>query len=332
MTRDQVLLALQQEYAKRREENMRLYEVNRQEACRRCPGLEELLDTRHAAILKGVRTSLLSRNKTPGENAQLPNAMQLMNQRIAEALKAAGLPQNALEPVYTCKICRDEGYVYEPARRMCDCMRRELNRRMLGELGLTAAEHTFEAFDETLLGDEPDENGVTQRQRALLARNVCKRYADEFPHTETPNLLLTGKSGLGKTFLLHAIASRLVERDVMPVYTSAYHLVEVARKAYFENAPEQMTEMLEAPVLLIDDLGTEPLMQNITIEQLFNLLNERQLNRRHTVISTNLTMTELKERYNERIASRLLDDASWRRLTLTGNDVRKKLKRGAAKA
>ena len=102
--------------------------------------------------------------------------------------------------------------------------------------------------------------------------------------------------------------------------------------SYFENNGEKLSEMMNAPILLIDDLGTEPMLQNITIEQLFNLLNERQLNRRHTVISTNLTMTELKERYNERIASRLLDDASWRRLTLTGNDVRKKLKRGAAKA
>ena len=56
--------------------------------------------------------------------------------------------------------------------------------------------------------------------------------------------------------------------------------------------------------------------------------NERQLNRRHTVISTNLTMAELKERYTERVSSRLLDETSWRRLVFTGSDVRKKLKRG----
>ncbi|MBE5800852.1 MAG: AAA family ATPase [Clostridiales bacterium] len=333
MTREKLILELQQEYADRREENMRLYDQRREEACQRCSGLRQLLDARHAAILSGVRTSLLSRSKKPGENAQLPNAMALMNQRIAETLAEGGLPANALEPVYTCPICRDEGYVYEPSRQMCRCMQQELNRRMLDVLGLGASAASFETFDESLFNEEKLEGEkLSQRQRALMARNTCQQYADSFPATVTPNLLLMGKSGLGKTFLLHAIAHRLVERDVMPAYTSAYHLLEVARKAYFENDSSRLAGLMEAPVLLIDDLGTEPLMQNITIEQLFNLLNERQMNRRHTVISTNLTMAELKERYTERIASRLQDDTSWRRLMLTGDDVRRKLKRGSEKA
>ncbi len=331
MTREQMVLALQQEYAARREENMRIYEQRRSEACRKCPGLREVLDARHAAVLQGVRTSLMNRFKKPGENAELPNAMALMNQRIAELLEAGGLSKDALEPVYTCSVCKDEGYVYDPSRRMCACMRQELNRRMLSELGLAAGEHTFEAFDESLFSDELDAGtGHSQRQHALQARNVCRAYADNYPDTATPNLLLFGKSGLGKTYLLHAIAHRLVERDIMPVYTSAYHLLEVARRAYFENDSEMLAEMMNAPILLIDDLGTEPMLQNITIEQLFNLLNERQLRHRHTVISTNLTVDELKERYTERIASRLRDETSWRKLLFVGDDVRKKLKRSKA--
>ncbi|MBE5815590.1 MAG: AAA family ATPase [Clostridiales bacterium] len=331
MTRDQLVLALQQEYAARREENMRIYDRRRREACEKCPGLEEVLDARHAAVLQGVRTSLMNRFKKPGENAELPNAMALMNQRIAELLAAGGLPKDALEPVYTCAVCKDEGYVYDPSRRMCACMQQELNRRMLGELGLGAEGNTFENFDESLFGEEVDaKTGYSQRQHALLARNVCLAYADSFPETATRNLLLFGKSGLGKTYLLHAIAHRLVERGIMPVYTSAYHLLEVARRAYFENDSEKLAEMMNASVLLIDDLGTEPMLQNITIEQLFNLLNERQLKRRHTVISTNLTVDELKERYTERVASRLMDESSWRKLLFVGDDVRKKLKRGKA--
>ena len=331
MTREQILLNLQQEYAARRADNMRIYEQRREEACAKCPGLQQVLDARHAAVLQGVRTSLLNRFKKFGENAELPNAMAVMNQRIAEILQENGLPANALEPVYTCAACKDEGYVYDPSRQMCACMRRELNQRMLGELGLGGEGNTFESFDEGLFSEEVAEGDrLSQRQRALMARNTCLDYAESFPDTATPNLLLSGKSGLGKTFLLQAIAHRLVERDVMPVYTSAYHLLEVARKAYFENSSEKLAEMMNARVLLIDDLGTEPMLQNVTIEQLFNLINERQLNRRHTVISTNLTMAELKERYTERIASRLMDESSWRRLVFTGSDVRKKLKRSKA--
>lgn len=328
MTREQLVLNLQQEYAHRREDNMVLYEGKTAGACARCAGLRELLDARHAMVLNGVRTGILNGGKTTDANAALPSAMAVINGRIAAALEKGGLNKDYLQPIYTCSVCRDEGYVYEPSRHMCVCMAKELNRRMLGELGLGEDGQTFGRFDEGLLSSEEGESGVSQRQTANLARKVCESYADRFPDTETRNLLLIGQSGLGKTFLLHAIAHRVVERGIMPAYTSAYRLLEVARKAYIENNSDYMAGMLNAPLLLIDDLGTEPLMQNITVTQLFILLNERQMAGRHTVISTNLHMSKLKERYTERISSRLMDASAWRRLTLTGDDVRKRLKRG----
>lgn len=327
MTRDQLVLALQQEYAHRREDNLRRFEEKTDAACERCPGLRELLNTRHSMVMRGVRTGILNAGKATTANAELPSAMANINERIAQALRAGGLDKDYLQPVYTCALCRDEGYTYTPSRRMCSCMAGELNRRMLAELGLSDGRQTFENFDESLFSAEADARGASQLQLALLAKRVCMAYADSFPATETRNLLITGKSGLGKTFMLHAIAHRLVERGVMPAYTSAYHMLEVARRAYMENNSDYMAGMMAAPLLLIDDLGTEPLMQNITVTQLFNLLNERQLAARHTVISTNLDMSELKERYTERITSRLMDASAWRKLTLVGDDVRKRLKR-----
>ena len=82
------------------------------------------------------------------------------------------------------------------------------------------------------------------------------------------------------------------------------------------------TSLLEAPLLLIDDLGTEPMMRNITVEYLFTLLNERMANKRHTVIATNLTPLQLQERYGERVASRLLDRSQTLPLLLRGKDLR----------
>ena len=73
-------------------------------------------------------------------------------------------------------------------------------------------------------------------------------------------------------------------------------------------------------------------MNNITVTQLFNLLNERQMAGRHTVISTNLTMSEMQERYTERITSRFLDATGCRRLLFIGGDIRRNLKRKADKA
>ena len=80
--------------------------------------------------------------------------------------------------------------------------------------------------------------------------------------------------------------------------------------------------LLDAPLLLIDDLGAEPLMRNITIEYLFLLLSERGLRDRHTVITTNLTPVQLQERYGERVSSRLLNRDTTGIIKLTGKDLR----------
>ena len=130
--------------------------------------------------------------------------------------------------------------------------------------------------------------------------------------------------------MLQCIARRVSQRGWLPVYTSAYRLFETARKAYMEGNPELMNGFMHAELLLIDDLGTEPLMNNVTVTQLFNLLNERQMAGRHTVISTNLNMAELQDRYTERITSRFLDAAACRRMMVLGMDIRRNIKRKAA--
>lgn len=327
MTRDQIILGLQRDYALRREENHRHFEQRCADACSQCPGLSDLLSARKEALMAGIRHGITAIHKNPQINATLSQTMALYNEKIAACLSSGGLSPLALQPVYTCSLCRDEGYIYEPIRHMCACFETELNRRMLDALGLTGPRsQTFEAFDEKLFSQEPvAPYGVSQRQMMLLNRNIALEYADTFPNTPTRDLLLIGQSGLGKTYLLHSIAHRLVKRGFLPLYLSAYRLFEIARKSYIDNDPEQMADIMDAPVLLLDDLGTEPLMNNITVTQLFALLNERQMAGLHTVISTNLTLTALKDRYTERVTSRLLDSRDCKQLNFIGEDIRKNL-------
>jgi len=332
MTSEQILLNLQQEYANRREENLRIFEEKQAQACALCPGLQELIAARHAAVMQGVRATILAKRKDPQAGGGLAEQMAKMNAQINASLEQAGLPADFLQPVYTCPVCRDEGYLYDPSRRMCDCFRLAYNRRLLAESGVAESAASFESFDETIFSDECDANGVSQRKMAIAIRDVCRNYADSFPETQTRDLLLMGKSGLGKTFMLQCIARRVADRGRLPVYTSAYRLFETARRAYMENDSDLMAGFMNAELLLIDDLGTEPLMNNVTVTQLFNLLNERQMAGRHTVISTNLSMTEMQERYTERITSRFLDMTGCRRLTFIGGDIRRNLKRKADNA
>ena len=324
MTREQLVLQLQQEFAARREDNLRAYEERITAACEVCEGLRALIAARRNALMEGLRGALYPVVKKEDANAALPSTLQQYNEKIAQKLKACGLPQETMAPIYTCPICKDEGYVYEPSRRMCTCLETELRQRMLTELGLQKTQ-TFEDFKEEVYNEEPVISSLTQRVLMRRNRDVCERFADTYPDTEVRDLLFTGKSGLGKTFLMQAIAHRVTSRGYSVQYISAYKLLDTMRKAYFENNDERLRPYMDAPLLLIDDLGTEPLMENITVIQLFNLLNERQNAGRHTIISTNLNMVELKARYTERITSRLMDDTCCKVLKFAGDDVRTRL-------
>ena len=325
MTRDRMILKLQEEYAARRDQNLIAYEARVGGLCERCEGLRELLDSRRGMMMSGIRNAFYADRKSGAANAGMTNALQAVNEKITALLKRCGLSADALNPLFTCAACRDEGYVYDPSRRMCECFERELNRRMLLELGLDES-HTFENFDpDTFAAGAPAP--VSQRQMMLRNRDLCERYANAYPETEASDLLFTGQSGLGKTYLMHAVAHRVTERGFSVEYISAFKLLEILRRAYFENNAAPLDALIAAPLLLIDDLGTEPLMENITVTQLFNLFNERQNQKRHTVISTNLSISELKARYTERITSRFLDESRCKTLKFIGDDVRPTLKK-----
>ena len=151
---------------------------------------------------------------------------------------------------------------------------------------------------------------------------MCERWANQYPDVPYRNVLLTGKSGLGKTFLMHAMANRMIERGLNVLVISAYQFVESARKSYFDQE-DSMDELMNVPILMMDDLGSEPLIRNITVELLFNLVNERMIRGRATVFSTNLKLEELRERYTERIVSRISDPSTSLVIALEGKDLRR---------
>lgn len=322
MRNNGLLEELQQEYEQRRLSNYAIFLQRQTDACQKCQGLQELLENRHNLVMNGIRSGILhTAPYTP--SIDTANAMVLLNEQIRQKLKEGGLPEDYLKPVYTCPVCKDEGFVYDPQRRMCECYTKALSSKLL--LQNVNPNHTFEAFDSSVFSHTIIE-GMNVSQQGLMLRNkaFCEGYADNYPQNQPKNLLLMGSSGLGKTFLMECIAHRIAERGYLPIYTSAYRLQEALRQAFFENNRELLNDYLEAELLMIDDLGTEPLMNNVTIEQLFNLLNERMLHGLHTVISTNFNANTIMNKYSERISSRLLDTLEFRQIKFYGNDIRDK--------
>ena len=287
---------------------------------RRDPEIARLRADSVSLALGTMRTILsLPTQEARVEAAQRMRARgQANNAEIRRRLKALGLPENDLELKYRCPVCKDTGYVGDAPARFCECFETRLRARRHEDGSMAGTdEQNFERFD---LNRFPEEGG--QRAQMALARRLCEEYADHFPETRYRNLLLTGAGGLGKTYLLNCIYARVCDRGLSAVRVTAFKLFESMRRQHMGDSESEFASLTEAPLLLIDDLGTEPMMRNITVEYLFLLLNERAAAKRHTVIATNLTATQLQERYGERVSSRLLDRSVCGVVQLRGKDLR----------
>ncbi len=280
------------------------------------PLFEELDLQRREGILKGLQLAIQG-IRPEGVEEQT----ERINKRILDLLREHDLPADYLEPVYQCAVCRDSGYVGTAPKTMCECVSRRYHELLSGELD-EADSPSFERFDLAVFPEAAlDTRGTTQRMLMEVIRRHAERYADEVPGGRL-NLLLYGPSGLGKTFVLRSVARRARERGTLTLTLNANALLNQIRQAYFAREDEVEQPYYTVPLLLIDDLGTEPLWENITLEQLFALLEHRIQNRLHTVISTNLPLDKIRERYTARIYSRLLDKEKSLALQFQGQDVR----------
>ena len=322
MTRSEHIRALQEEYAAQRAANEQDLDARVAHACSVEPRIAQLRSESADLALSAMRSIL--NQQTQEERVALANDMKrrgrAINAEIRALLRRHGLPEDALEPRYRCAQCRDTGYVGDAPARFCECFEARLRFRQYEDGSMARTdEQNFAAFNEKRI---PVDNG--QLEQMLSTRKMCEEYADRFPDTGYCNILLIGAGGLGKTFLLNSIFERVVSRGESAVRITSFRMFEAMRQQHVGNDPAYagFSALIDAPLLLIDDLGTEPMMRNITVEYLFTLLNERIAARRHTVIATNLTPPQLKERYGERVASRLLDKSLCRAIWLKGKDLR----------
>ena len=319
---DPILLDLLRTYEKQRETNAAQEASRHEKATRACPEITVLMEARQAMIFDFLRNSIST--QTYDASDDLVARMESYNQKLRELLIESGFPSDYLQPVFRCLLCKDTGYIETPLRERCICLQatyKEMVESQKDTLFSTAA--SFDSYDETRLPDTPlEELPMSQRAYTNALRNKCLAYAQAFPNTRTPNLLFVGQSGLGKTFLLQAIAKHVAEKGFHVECIGSFKLIEDARKAYFANQTEYLNHYFQCDLLLIDDLGTEPLMENITIPHLFQVIDRRLQNAKHTIISTNFNVQEIKARYTERIASRMLDARRCEIFAFFGRDIR----------
>ena len=243
----------------------------------------------------------------------------------AALLAAAGYPENYSEPHYECEKCQDTGYV---DGYMCSCMKQRLIMAGYESSGIARLMQN-ETFDTFSLDYYADDRRNLENMRYIY--QTMRRFAETFDPKSSKSIALFGGTGLGKTHLSTAAAKVIIERGFDVVYTGAIGMFSDFEKVRFGNASgresgEDTDRYFDCDLLIIDDLGSEVANQ-FTVSCLYDVINTRINKGLPMILSTNLRQDELRQRYWDRITSRIFGE--FVTLMLTGTDVRaKKLREG----
>ena len=307
---------IQRILSERQLEAHRRYLEKREEIFRKLPELEELEEKVRAFSLsvagemqQGNREGLLRLKEEIGKLHQEKEAL----------LKTAGYRiKDVEEEEHFCPLCQDTGYV---DGKKCQCflkLQGELLYRQ-SRMGAVLERENFSKFQLERF-DNKEKLGQcgnkTLREYIKEIRDYLTNYCEEYPKNNR-SILFTGNTGTGKTYFLHAIAKALLDRGVSVLYFTATGLFEYFSKRMREEDTEDYIE--EVDVILIDDLGTE-FSNSFTTSRFFALLNQRILDRKTMLISTNLNFKELRETYSDRVVSRFMSD--YEIIPLYGKDQR----------
>ncbi len=256
------------------------------------------------------------------QNAMQEAREKNLNLQLERAeLIAANFPAGFLDEGPICDTCGGSGYI---GSTMCECLAELCRQEQKKELTFLMGQERFEQFRLDYYPDRIDPKlGVNIRTVMEKTLNTCRRYAINFSE-KSPNLLFSGDTGLGKTFLSACIARTVADSGYSVVYESANHLFSNLEMAKFH--PEQISRTETAKytacdLLIVDDLGTEMPGQFVT-SAFYALVNDRLIAGKPTIISTNLTVDELSRRYSPQILSRLR--GNYIRVPFLGDDIRVK--------
>lgn len=303
------------EYEQKRRKAEEIASNNKQILYQDFPQLADIDTKINSLALSSMKEIVLNGNK--GLIEEFNNRMILLKKEKEKILNSIGERTALIIPHYECPICQDTGYIYKDNQTiMCNCLRQRIYDIEYNKSNMNSLERqNFKNFNIKLFSTKPNfekyQSDVSPKENMELILKICQNFIKNFDIIDEKNLLFTGKTGLGKTFLSSCIANELLKQGKTVLYQTSSVMLDTIIDYRFGKAnvsKDIYNHLLNVDLLIIDDLGTEGTNQMKLVE-LFNIINSRLLNSKKvtkTIISTNLSLQALFENYDERIVSRLV--------------------------
>ncbi len=299
-----VLKNAAEQLKKRQAENKQISREKRDALYRAVPELSDL----SKQIATAMKQSILSE----GDVSLTKKLLSELIDKRGKLLLEHGYAANYLEDYYECPICKDEGFVDS---KPCECYKKLLlsEAYRLSNLAERIKTENFDTFSMDIHSEQKAMEHILHK---------AKQYAKKDPSVKK-NLLLTGSTGTGKTFLSSCIAKEFLDSGNFVLYLTAtkiFNLIDDAKFRRDGKESDESAEMLTTcDLLIIDDLGTEYGF-GYPQSQLFDILETRTVLGKRTVISTNMDLNELNQKYSPRLVSRIL--GNYEIFVFQGKDLR----------
>ena len=307
---------------------MKDLEKRKKELYLKVPRLQELEDELNNFSIKTVKTILMTE---PSKKDELINTLnseiQKLKKEKRDILQLMNLDENYLKPKYECPLCNDTGYIItESSNNMCNCLKQELLNLEYNSSNLNKLDkENFSTFNLNKYSNKIDFEkyniNISAQEKMKNILKIVKKFIFNFDNPDEKNLLFTGNTGLGKTFLSNCIANEILQMNKTVLYQTAPIMLDSIIDYRFNRTDGDIYKhILNVDLLIIDDLGTESI-NSMKFTELFNIINSRILsNNTKTLISTNLSVNELLKNYDERIFSRFA--GNYNICKFFGDDIR----------
>ena len=282
------------------------------------PELSKIEQEITALGMKNFKNILDNPEKSEEYNKDFEKKLADLKEKRQKFLADNAIPEDFDEVKYNCEKCLDTGFI---DNEKCPCLVQKIIDMHYEMSNMKSLLHDFSEFSFDYYGDKYIENlGMTEKENMQDIYKKAVAFCDD---GDSKNLLFYGGCGFGKTFLSSCIAKRMLDSGKSVIYESATSLFSDYEDYKFgrkEGTFEEIYDLItNADLLIVDDLGTE-VLNPVSVQFFFDIINKRTALSKKMIISTNLTPDGILKRYTDRLYSRLLE--SFEILHFMASDIR----------